>query len=166
MIKTFASRFVVIACVCAFAFAALTGCMQQTSAANDEQAANRQYMADVNQKIDVLGERLEDFNDAVARGDVVAMRTHANAAFEAIDEIAALEAPDALAELETGYVEGCTLLKDALNSYIELYAEVESSSADKPFDRSKYEKRLEDIQSTYDAGIALLEETDLKASQM
>ena len=166
MTKTFVSRIVALACAGAFLVAALTGCMQQSSAASEEQTANRQYMAQVNQKMDSLGGKLEGFNDAVSRGDVVGMRTQADAAFKVIDELSAIEAPEVLGDIHAGYVEGCELLEQARSEYVALYAEVEGVSGNQPFDRSAYDSRLAGIQDLYDRGIAKLEETDLKASEL
>lgn len=166
MAKTFVTRIVALACAAALLTAALTGCMQQTSAATDEQTANRQYMAQVNQKMEDLGEKLESFNDAVSRGDLVGMRTQADTAYKALDDLAAIEAPEVLTELQSGYVDGCDMLEEALTSYVELYTELESASSEHPFDYATYDSRLESIQDLYNKGIAKLEETDLKASEL
>lgn len=70
-------------CVSAMLAVALSGCMQQTAnQANDQQSENREYMTQVNQKMDDLDSRLSDFVDAVSRGDVVTMRTQADNAFQ------------------------------------------------------------------------------------
>lgn len=166
MSKTIVSRIAALACASALALAALTACMPQDSAASEEQEANRQYMAQVNQQMESLADKLEGFNDAVARGDVVSMRTQADNAFKAIDEMKDIEAPEVLADIKAGYVEGCESLEDALNAYISLYTEIEAASADRPFDYSSYDKRLADIQAQYDEGLAQLEETDEKAAEL
>ena len=51
---------------------------------------------------------------------------HIYSAFEAIDALAAIDTPDAMKDLQTNYVDGCNKLKDALNSYIDLYTEISS----------------------------------------
>ena len=96
--------------------AALGGCAQQDTAAAQQQSENRQYMTQVNQTMDDLKSRLESFTDAVSRGDVVGMRTQADNAFKAIDDLSNLNVPDALKDIQKEYVDGTADLKDALNS--------------------------------------------------
>ena len=120
------ARIVLALCAGVMMIAFFGGCAQQTSAASEEQAANRQYMSSVNTSIDELSDRLGGFEDAVSRGDTVAMRTQADNAFKVLDSLASLEAPEALKDVQTGYVDGCNALKDALNSYIALYTEIDS----------------------------------------
>ena len=62
-------------------------------AAAQQQSENRQYMTQVNQTMDDLKSRLESFTDAVSRGDVVGMRTQADNAFKAIDDLNNLTSP-------------------------------------------------------------------------
>ncbi len=145
---------------------ALGGCVPQGSAANEEQTANRQYMSTVSTAMDELENRLEGFEDAVSRSDAVAMRTQADNAFKSLDALAALEAPEPLKEVQAGYVDGCTALKDALNAYIALYTEIDSATAEHPFDYSTYDARLKDIQDAYNDGIAKLEAADQKAAEL
>ena len=52
-------------------------------------------MTQVNQTMDDLKSRLESFTDAVSRGDVVGMRTQADSAFKAIDDLNNLNVPGA-----------------------------------------------------------------------
>ena len=135
--------------------AALGGCAQQDAAAAQQQSENRQYMTQVNQTMDDLKSRLESFTDAVSRGDVVGMRTQADNAFKAIDDLNNLNVPDALKDIQKEYVDGTADLKDALNSYIE-----------QPFDYSTYDQRIQDIKSKYDEGIGKLQSGDNKASEL
>ena len=114
--------------------AALGGCAQQDTAAAQQQSENRQYMTQVNQTMDDLKSRLESFTDAVSRGDVVGMRTQADNAFKAIDDLSNLNVPDALKDIQKEYVDGTADLKDALNSYIDLYTEIDSATEEQPFD--------------------------------
>lgn len=139
---------------------ALSGCAQQTTAQNEQQNENRQYMTQVNQEMEELNTRLTSFTDAVSRGDVVTMRTQADDAFKVIDELSAADAPDALSDVKTGYVDGCNKLKDALNAYIALYTEIESATDAQPFDYSTYDARLAEIQSAYNDGIDQLKAAD------
>lgn len=130
----------------------------------DAQAQNRQFMTQVNQTMEDLSDRLDSFNDAVSRGDVVTMRGEADNAYKCISSLESLEAPEALKDIKQGYVDGCNDLKGALDSYISLYAEIESATEEAPFDYSTFEGRVQEIQSLYDQGIAKLQEADDKAT--
>lgn len=163
MRKHFISRMAVLVLACGLSLAALSGCMQQTSAASEEQEANRSYMAQVNQKMDSLADKLDSFSEAVSRNDVVSMRTQADQAFKLIDEVSAIEAPEVLDEVKAGYVDGCTALEEALSDYIDLYTEMDAAGSGS-FDRSTYNERLSAIQKLYDEGVAKLEDADTKAS--
>lgn len=148
--------------MCAFM---LSGCMAN-NAANTQQADNRQYMAKVNQSMDDLQTRLDGFNDAVSRTDLVGMRTQADNAYKAIDDLAALTPPDALKDIQTSYVDGCNDIKDALNLYIDLYTEIENATEEQPFDYATYDSRLKEIQDKYDSGITKLGDGDTKAAEL
>ena len=145
----------------AFAFAAfaLGGCTaaQNETQASDQQMANRQYMAQVNQKMESLTERLSGFSDAVSRGDN---------AFKVIDGLSGIDVPNDFKEIQQDYVDGCASLKDALNAYIDLYTEIENATESQPFDYATYDERLKAIQGQYDAGIEKLKSADKKASEM
>lgn len=155
------------ACAAAFAFAAFTGCTaNQESEEQQAQAQNRHYMTQVNQTLDDLDEQLDGFVDAVSRTDLVTMRTQADNAFKTIDELGSIEAPEALAEVKTSYVDGCNTLKDALNAYVQLYTDIESATDAQPFDYSTYDQRLQEIQDLYDQGIEKLQEGDEKATNL
>lgn len=158
MIITKLSRFLCVALAGAVVVAALAGCAGTQAAVTDEQTANRQYMASLNQGMDELAAKLDSFNDAVTRNDVVSMRTQAEKAFKEIDDIEALEAPEALADVKEGYVEGCLMLESALGQYIDLYTQLDSGAV--AADSEEYANALADIQANYDSGIAKLEETD------
>lgn len=159
-------RVLTLALSAALAAVALAACMPQANTANEEQKANRQYMAQVNQTMDDLSDKLEGFTDAVVRGDVVTMRTQADNALKVLDELEALEAPEVLADVKAGYVEGCASLREALKAYVDLYTEIDSASDAQPFDFSNYGTRLKEIQKAYDEGIAKLQETDAKAAEL
>ena len=146
--------------------AALGRCAQQDTATAQQQSENRQYMTQVNQTMDDLKSRLESFTDAVSRGDVVGMRTQADNAFKAIDDLNNLNVPDALKDIQKEYVDGTADLKDALNSYIDLYTEIDSATEEQPFDYSTYDQRIQDIKSKYDEGIGKLQSGDNKASEL
>lgn len=159
-------RVVTLALAATLAALALSACMPQSNAASEEQEANRQYMAQVNQAMADLSDKLEGFTDAVVRGDVVTMRTQVDSALKVIDQLEQMEAPEVLADVKAGYVEGCNSLRSALNSYVDLYTEMASATDAQPFDFSSYATRLKEIQKAYDEGIAKLQETDAKAAQL
>lgn len=157
---------VVAVCAGVLMVAALGGCAQQDTATTQQQSENRQYMTQVNQSMDDLKTRLESFTDAVSRGDVVGMRTQADNAFKAIDDLNNIDVPDALKDIQAEYVDGSNDLKDALNSYIELYTEIDSATEDQPFDYSTYDQRIQDIKKQYDEGIGKLQSGDNKATEL
>ncbi len=156
----------VIAAVCAGALmiAAFAGCAPQKDAGNQDQLDRRQYMSQVNQAMDDLQSRLDGFADAVSRNDVVSMRTQADDAFKALDDLNGLDVPEGLKDIQQEYVDGTSDLKDALNAYIDLYTEIESATDDQPFDWSSYDQRIADIQDRYNAGIDKLKAGDEKAA--
>ena len=101
-----------------------------------------------------------------AQESVVNMRNKANSAFEAIDALAAIDTPDAMKDLQTNYVDGCNKLKDALNSYIDLYTEISSATEEAPFDFSAYDGRVKEIQDAYNEGIDKLKAADEEALKL
>ena len=154
-----------VMCAAFVAVAALAGCTSQESAATKQQSENRQYMTQVNQTMEDLQSRLDGFTDAVSRGDLVGMRTQADTAYKALDELGKLNVPDDLKDIQQEYVDGTNKLKDALNAYIELYTEIDSATEAQPFDYSTYDQRIADIKSQYDEGIGKLQSGDNKASE-
>lgn len=141
----------------------LTGCMGSAPAAgNTEQQANRAYMSQVNEIMDEVASQLDEFVNAVSTGDVVAMRTQADNATRTLDKISSLEAPEELKGIQESYVDGSSKLKDALSQYIDLYAETESGS----FDSSTFEKRIAEIQTLYNDGVAALQKGDEDAAAL
>lgn len=162
LLKVFA-----VATVGVLGASALGGCAtQQTSSATEAQSENRAYMTQVNQTMDTLKDRLNSFSDAVARGDVVSMRTQADNAFKTIDSLSSQDAPDALKDIKQQYVDGCNDLESALNDYISLYTEIESATDAQPFDWSTYDQRIAAIQASYDTGISKLEAGDKAAADL
>ena len=118
------------------------------------------------QAVEELNTRLGEFDEAVAQESVVNMRNKANSAFEAIDALAAIDTPDAMKDLQTNYVDGCNKLKDALNSYIDLYTEISSATEEAPFDFSAYDGRVKEIQDAYNEGIDKLKAADEEALKL
>lgn len=165
--KNIAMRIALAACACALGAATLSGCMGATQAASEEeqaQAANRQYMSQVNQIMMDVDGALEDFSAAVQADDLVAMRSAFSEAGKSIDSLEALEAPEALAELQTGYAEGCAQLETALSGYVQLYTDIENAGGS--IDEGAYASRLAEIQSAYDDGVSKLEAADQTAANM
>lgn len=149
-----------LACALALACTALAACTASSPAADDAQQGNRAYMSQVNSVMGTLGDNLGSFVDAVSRGDVVNMRTQADNAYKTLDSLAAIEAPENLADVKQKYVDGTSKLREALDAYITLYTEIESDS----FDQSTYADRLAKVQSLYDEGVDLLKQADEAAA--
>ena len=156
----FSIKLTVCLCALAMAFGLLAGCSTGTSNLTSEQQANRTYMSQANGIMDSLGDKLDSFVDAVSRGDLVNMKTQAENAYKALDDLAALEAPEELADVQKGYVDGCAKLREALDQYIELYTQLNAGS----FDQSQYSTRIAQIQSLYDEGVDLLKKADETAA--
>ncbi|MEG2201378.1 MAG: hypothetical protein RRX94_04200 [Raoultibacter sp.] len=159
-------RILSVFCLATVLVVALAGCSAPNQAAKEQQSANRQYMAQVNQAMDDLNSRLQTFNEAVSRGDAVTMKTQADNAFKVIDQLEALTPPDAFKDIQGQYVDGCKALKDALNSYITLFSEVSSATEAAPFDYSTYDTRINQIKQKYDEGIKKLEAADKAATDL
>lgn len=141
----------------------MAGCLGQNQAAQD-QNTNRQYMSEVNLVMDDLTTALGNFNDAVSRDDVVGMQTQSENALAALDKLAAIEVPEGLTDVANAYQEGSGLLRDALTKYVALYTEISSATDAQPFDWSTYDARLKEIQTSYDEGLAKLQEADQAAA--
>ncbi len=159
-----AIRFITALCASVIALTALAGCTAQDTSAS-QQSENRQYMTQVNQVMEDLQSKLDNFTDAVSRGDVVSMRTQADNAFKAIDGLNSLSVPDDLKDIQQEYVDGTSDLKTALNNYIDLYTEIDSATEAEPFDWSTYDQRISDIKALYDEGIGKLQSGDNKATE-
>lgn len=155
------AKLISAACLFALAAAVLSGCMGGPAAtATEEQQANRAYMSQVNLTMEELSANLDGFVDAVSRGDIVNMRSQAANAYKSLDKLESLEAPEDMAEIHDGYVDGCSKLREALDDYIQLYTEANNED----FDWSTYDKRIGEIQKLYDDGVAALEAADETAA--
>lgn len=165
MKRTYLVKTLIIALSGVLAVAVLGGCMAPNTTASTQQAENRQYMSQVNRVMEDLTARLDGFNQAVSSNDAVGMKTQAENAFKAIDDLAALEAPEELKDIQSAYVDGCNDLKDALTKYIDLFTEIENATEEDPFDYSTYDSRLKEIKDAYDSGLAHLEDGDNKAGE-
>lgn len=146
----------------------LGGCVagSQQAAIGENVNANSKYMAEVNQAVEELSTKLGAFDDAVSRNDVVSMRTQADGAFAALDKLNNVQTPDNLKEVQEYYSDGCNSLKEALSAYVDLYTEIESATAQQPFDYSTYDQRLAAIQETYNTGIEALKAGDQKVTEL
>ena len=159
-------RLLAVACGAILMLGALAGCMSPNTGATDQQQANRTYMTKVNLAMEDLNSRLASFDEAVSRGDAVTMRTQADNAFKAIDDLAAIETPDSMKDLQKNYVDGCNTLKDALNDYVTLYTEISSSTEEQPFDFGTYDDRIKAVQDKYNKGIDQLKAADEEALKL
>ena len=160
------AKLIGVMCVVALSVTALAGCSGQENEAAKKQTENRQYMTQVNQTMEDLQGKLASFTDAVSRGDVVGMRTQADNAFKALDELGKVTPPEDLKAIQTEYVDGTNKLKDALNAYVTLFTEVDSATEAQPFDWSTYDQRIADIKAMYDEGLGKLQSGDNKATEL
>ncbi len=148
----------------------LTGCAQTQSQqpANQEEAGptSQSFMSDMNMASAKLQEKMDGFADAVSREDLVSMQMQADAAYGAIDDMAAVEAPEELSDLKQRYVDACGQLKEALSQYVALYQEIKTATTRAPFDYSTYADRIAQVQTAYDAGLQALKDADQAASEM
>lgn len=158
---SFVAKCAGVLCAGALCASLVAGCGSTTvSTVTEEQQANRDYMAQVNQKMESLGDDLDKFSDAVARQDIISMRTQAENAFKELDALAAVEAPEALADVHESYVSGVKNLREALSDYIDLYTEIQSATEQTPFDWSTYDQRVAAIQELYSDGLTALAHGD------
>lgn len=160
------TRILAALCAAVLMVGMLVGCagIEQNSEEAKAQAENRQFMSDVNAIMEELSQRLDSFNDAVSRGDVITMRTQADDAFKVLDNLESLEAPEVLQDVKQGYVDGSKQLKDALNAYIALYTDLAANPSAVSTDA--YKERLASIQDTYDQAVEKLKSTDEAATQL
>ena len=151
-------------CTVALSGAMLAGCANSAAnnAATAEQQAGRAYMSQVNETMAELDEGLDSFVAAVSRNDLVNMRSQAENAYQALEKLGDIEAPEAYEDVQKHYVDGTGKLREALDDYIALYTDMNGAS----FDQSTYDKRIADIQKLYDDGVSDLEEGDKAASEI
>ena len=141
--------------------ALLAGCSSQ-DAQQDAQAQNRQYMASVNTIMGTLNENMDDFTTAVKDGEVVSLDSQLTAVNQAVSDLEALQAPDAMKDIQTSYVNGAKELQTALSDYVKLYEDVKAPESG-TFDYGTYDSRLAEVQQHYDEGIKALQDADSKA---
>jgi hypothetical protein len=136
------------------------------SSAQTSATTSKQYMSNMNQKAADLNDRLAAFVDAVSREDTVAMRIQADSAQEIIDQMTALEAPEEISQIKADYDAGVAKLKEAMDSYINLYTEIAQAKSDGGYDASSYAQKLADVQAAYNEGIELIKKADSDAASL
>ena len=124
------------------------------------------YMVDLNDRIVRLQAKLDEFAEAADEGRISAMQTKAQEAYEVLDEMADLEAPDDVSDLQDQYDDAASQLKGALEAYMTLYTEIYDSTQTGGFDYSTYSQRIEEVQKQYDDALTALEEADKQATKM
>lgn len=143
--------------------AALTGCMgAMNSEADSQQQANRAYMSQVNEIMMQVDSYLGTFVSSVSSADIVAIRSSANDALSQLAKLSSLEAPDDLKDIQTDYQNGSDKLSDALNQYVQLYADVDAGG----LDQAAVNERIGQIQSLYNEGYDALKQADEAAAAL
>lgn len=142
------------------------GCAAPANEAVDEAAQNREYMAQVNSLMEDLNEGLTDFSESVSADDLVSMKTNAEKAYKAIDELEKIEAPESLTEVQKEYLDGCKALKKALDGYLDIYTDIDTATEEQPYNFEKYSDQLSKVKDSYEKGIEHLEEGDKLASEI
>ncbi len=153
-----------VACVMALMLALLAGCFGGAQA-EDPNRPYRTYMSQVNEIMTELDGCLTEFTDAVSSSDIVAMEKQLDQAAKAIGKLNALDVPDSMADIHKAYLEGTQKLDGALRDYVELYGEIDAASQGGSVDWTKYDKRIEQIQADYDAGVKALQDADAAAAK-
>ena len=161
--KRILSKFGIIGCILVLCLGVAVGCSGMNGNLSSEQQEGQAYMSKVNGIMDKLGKDLDSFVEATSRGDLVNMRTQAENAYQSLDELSKLEAPEQFKDVQQSYTDGTSKLREALDAYIELYTDVNGKS----FNQATYESRLKSVQSLYDEGVDLLKKgDDLAAEQL
>lgn len=160
MNKGIMTKLVVALCACAVAgmLAACSMGPAASSASKSPEQLNRAYMSQVNESMAKLQDSLGQFTDAVSRGDVVSMRTEADNAYKVLDGLEAIEAPEDMADIREQYLKGTKAMREALDSYIELYTE--ASAAGGSYSWADHETRVKKVQSLYDDAVKQLKAAD------
>ena len=145
----------------------LAGCGSTASTAAQSTTSTttvyQQYMSDVHAIVDSISVQSTALAKAVKAQDSVA----ANAALGEIDTLVAsldkVSTPSALAEVQQDYKDGCTKLSSALRDYSDYYFGLQAAPEG---DTSASDLQLQNIQSTYEAGISALKAGDALASSL
>ncbi len=142
-------------------FSLLSGCglqEEQTDAAAD----NRSYMSQANNIAMQLDEDLEPFTEAVANSDIVSMQQAASKVYQDVEDFKALSAPDALKDIHQEYSAGCDDLKEALETYVEVYQKADDEGADS----DALNSQIAEAQESYESGIEHLQNADKKVTEL
>lgn len=167
---SFKMSVLVVSLILSFIAILLTcGCSSESAIEPQEQPASASdYMVSLNDCSTRLSQKLQEFSDAASEQRISAMNSNAEEAYEILDEMSSLEAPDDVSDLKNKYNDAASKLKDALSEYIALYVEIydSSQSSSAQFDYSTYTERLQSIQQQYDDALNALEEADKMATEM
>lgn len=153
-----------------FASLALAGCSfpGANETADENAAANRQFIAQLNNKTNELGSVLSTFQEAVSQKDAVGMKAASSSAEKIIEAVKAMEAPKPSAGARTKdssedlnnvkdlYAEGMSELNAVMNDYADLYAGVVAGSLNK----QAFDRKLESVQASYEHAIEQLQTAD------
>lgn len=145
-------------CVLTFTLAACSVQDDQTDAAEQ----NRQYMALLNSEMADMQTVMDDFETAVADGNVVAMRTQLGNAQDVLETIEKQEPTDSLADARDQYIDALTSLNAAMTAYVDLFAEAQNQQ----MSESDVASAMADIQSNYDDGVDKLEKADESIAEL
>ena len=143
---------------------ALASCAPRETEAEKAAKANREYMSAVNQIMDEIAGELTVFSGELRDEDLVGMSSCLANVTRQINALGALTAPEALKAIGNDYKEGCELLKQALQAYVDLYTEI--NAAGSSYDYSQYNTRITHIQNIYDDGLEKLADADKAASEL
>ena len=155
MLKKRFAKLTAIACIGALALCMLAACANQAQTAEQQkQAANRAYMSSINKIAAELQTEMNGLSTSIAAGDKVTIVSKAKDALAVLDKIEKLDVPEALADVHEHYAAGCASLREALEGYVDLYANGSSMS------NASYSSRLSEIQDLYNAGLAELKKAD------
>lgn len=153
---------VVAACMlCVF----LAACGGDENAPKTPAEQNRAYMASVNSIGAEASDALNSFSDAVAAGDVAAMRQCASDAAKKLEKFEQLSAPEALSQVHEEYKAGASDISAALGEYIEAYASLQNQPENAK-DASAFEEKVAAVQARYDTGIKHLSDADAMVASL
>ncbi len=152
-----AGKVILFGVICALCMA-LAGCSSSSSTPNPDDPAsqNREYMSQLNQQMDSIQGSLNDFQDAVAKNDVVTMQADKTAVEKTIDSVKATSVTDRLSDVKDGYVSALDALDDALASYLSLYTDVQNGTVSS----DDYAQRLKGVQDAYDSAVSQMQDAD------
>lgn len=156
MLKKSITKLGVIISVLALA-AVLGGCAANTQNQQpDNPTLNRQYMAQLNQKISKLSEVTTKFQEAVAQKDAVLMNAQVKEIDGIISDIENAEVTDDLKDVSSEYVDGLKAMSASLKSYADAYTRFQSGE----LDAAGLKSQIDDAQKAYDDAASKLKGAD------